>query len=167
MTIASADLHEAINTAWDASGLDAVFQSLWSVTVDATQFPVLHDQEASPQQPFPYVVMDQSKNKTTSRMSDVGALGRREIRDVTVRFNIHAQDVSGDARSAKEIAAYLMGKLMEVFGGHPTTAGTGTIVLTNGNHLITQYQNDWGVRTGDREYQWVVDYMFRLDVPVA
>jgi len=54
-----------------------------------------------------------------------------------------------------------------VFGGHPTVAATGAIILTNGKHLITQYQNDFGIRIDDNEYQWVVEYLFRIDVPVA
>jgi len=156
---------KAFAAAWAAGSLNATFKALWSNPA-STQYPVLHDQEATPGQPWPYVVMDQLTPRTVERMSG-GAGFKRETRDVTMRLNVHAATVSGDDRSAKEIAADLIAEVMSVFGGHPTTAPTATLTLDNGNHLITQYQNDYGVRTGDDEYQWIIDYLFRLDVPVA
>ena len=72
-----------------------------------------------------------------------------------------------DARTAKEIAAYLAEEIMKVFGGHPTVVPTGMVALDYGNHLITQYVSDDGVRTGDEEYSWLVSYLFRLDVYVT
>ena len=103
----------------------------------------------------------------TTRMSFGGANRIREIRDVSVVFRIHARTVDGDSRTGKEIAADLAESITEVFGGHPTTNPTGTITLDNGNHLITDLLRDYGVRTGDDEWQWTLDYRFRLDVPVA
>lgn len=166
MSVASADILKAINTAWDASTLDATFQALWDSGVTASQYEVLNDQEAPPAQPFPYVVMNQTSQNTTGRMSG-GASALREIRDLSVTFNVHARAVSGDSRTAKEIAAAMAEEVLKVFGGHPTASPTGTLKLDNGNHLITQYQSDFGVRTGDDEYQWVINYVMRVDVPVA
>ena len=166
MSIASADLLKAINTAWDASTLDATFKALWAASVTDSEWVVLEDQEAMAEHPFPYVVFEQTEGTTTDRMSG-GASAIREIRDVPVSFRVHAREISGDSRTAKEIAAYLAEEIMKVFGGHPSTAVTGTMTLTNGNHLITQYQTDYGVRTSDSEYQWTLNYLFRLDVPVA
>jgi len=162
VSIATADLHEAINTAWDASSLNTLFQNLWSGY--ETEFPVLHDQEASPGQPFPYVIMEQTSTNVVTRMST--SVGKREIRDIECTFNVQARAISGDSRTAKEIASYLAEEIMKVFGGHPTSAPSGTITLNSGNHLITQYLNDYGVRTGDDEYQWTIEYRFRLDVPI-
>jgi len=163
--IAIADFCKAMNTAWDASTLDATFKALWSDPTD-TEYPVLNDEEALGDQPWPYVVLDQMSQSTSSRMSAEG-LANREIRDVLVRINIHAKAIDGDSRTAKGIAAYLAEEVMKVFGGHPTISPTAEITLDNGNFLITQFQNDFGIRTGPDEYQWVVTYLFRLDVPVA
>lgn len=161
--VATADLYKAIVAAWVASGLNATFKAMWDNPAD-TSFPVLNDQEATPRQPYPYCVMDQPSGRVTSRMS--GGVGlQRNIRDVTMRFNIHT--LASGVMSAKEAAAYLAEEVMKVFGGHPTTPHTQTLTLDNGSWLITQYQNDFGVRTGDAEHQWVIEYIFRLDVPVA
>ncbi len=165
MSIATVDLMEAITTAWGASGLDAAFKALWDSDYVAAEYPVLHDQEASPGQPLPYCVLGQSRSRTTDRMSG-GAKSLREIRDVSLAFNVHASEADGDARSAKEIAAHLVAEVTKVFGGHPTQSPTGALTLDNGNCLLSQYQNDYGVRTGDATYQWILEYLFRLDVPV-
>lgn len=166
MTVAAADLYTAINTAWDASGLNAAFRALWPSGYGSADYPVLHDQEASPGQPYPFCVIDQTSSRTINRMT--GGPGRlREIRDVTVTFNVHATNVVGDSRSAKQIAAAMAAEVMKVFGGHPTQAATGAVTLANGKHLITQYQTDYGVRTDDDSYQWVLSYLMRLDIPVA
>jgi len=165
MSINAADLHEAINAAWEASVLNATFRALWDADVVPAEFPVLHDQEAGPGQPFPYCVFEQSGGITTDRMSG-GTDFIREIRDVPWVFRVHARAVDGDDRTAKGIAAALAEEVTKVFGGHPTVAET-ALTLDNGRHLLTQQQNDYGVKTGDDEYQWNVPYIFRLDVPVA
>jgi hypothetical protein len=166
MSIASADLIKAINTTWDASTLPTSFQALWPSDSQNTEFFELYDQEAPARQPFPYAATEETGSVTVNRMSkETNDLW--EVRDVEVRFNVYATDVSGDNRTSKEIAAYLAEEIMKVFGGHPTVNPTGTITLDNGNHLITEYQNDFGVRTADDFFQWVVIYLFRIDVPVA
>lgn len=164
MSISTADFYKGFATAWAASGLNTTFKSYWDDPTSA-EFPVLHDQEASPDQPFPYVVMDRVTPKTTSRMS--GAEGfKYETRDVVLRLNVHA--AASGVWSAKEVAALLVSAVMEKFGGHPTVAATPrTLTLENGHNVLIQYQNDWGVRTGDDEYQWIIELLFRLDVPVA
>ena len=162
--IGTAGLAKAINTVWETSGLNAKFKALWSSV--SSEFLVLNDQEASPDQLWPYCVFEIGPGITTDRMSGESDKSLWEIHDVPVTFNVHAMLVSGDSRTAKEIAAYLIEEIMKVFGGHPTTHPT-PVVLDNGNFLITQYQNENCVRTGDNEYSWMVSYLFRLDVPVA
>ena len=167
MSVNLADLYVAINAAWESSGLNALFLALRPAGTINSNFSVLCDQEASPGQPHPYCVIDQITNSNTKdRMTD-GVEGLRETRDIPVRFNVYAKEVVGDIRSAKVIAAYLAEELMKVFGGHPTVSPTGTITLSNGNHLQTRYENDFGIRLDDDEYQWHVAYSFKLDVPVA
>jgi len=165
MSVAGASVSKALVAAWDDAGLDAKFKALWAGEVSADEFIVLHDQEASPQQPWPYCVLEQISASTTSRMSG-GVSHLREIRDVDIRFHVHASEVSGDSRTAKEIAAYLCEEIMKVFGGHPTEAPS-ALTLDHGKFLIAQYQSDYGVRTGDETYEWLVHYIFRIDVPVA
>jgi len=167
MSVGTADLYKALNVAWDASDLDDLFKALWlPAAVIADEYPVLNDQEGLGGQPWPYVVIDEVGSSTVSRMS-YGPDSLYEIRDVEVRFNVHARDIESDSRGAKEIAAYLAEEIMKVFGGHPTVNPTGSMALDNGDHLITQFQNDYCIRDGDDEYMWIVQYLFRLDVPVA
>lgn len=165
MSIASEDLHKAIASLWSSSGLDATFKALWDSGVAESEWLSLNDQEAYPKQPFPYCVFEQSPGSTTDRMSG-GTDSLQEIRDIPWDFRVHARAIDGDSRTAKEIAADLNEEIMKVFGGHPTESPT-DLILDNGNFLIAQYQNDYGVRTGDSEYMWIVSYVFRLDVPVA
>ena len=155
----TADLQAAIVTAWNASTLNDTFIALWAEGV------VLRDVESKPGQDLPYCVLDPlaGGNIVTTRMS-----GRREIRVIAVDFSISVGEVDGDSRTAKEIAAFLVEEIMKVFGGHPTVAATATITLSNGNHLQTQYQNDFPERTGnDQIYQWTILYFIKVDVPVA
>lgn len=163
MSIASADLMKSLNSVWDASGLDALFEALWSAP--SPDHDVFNDQQAGGGQPFPYMVMDQAVPATVDRMSR-SRDSNWEIRDTEVRFNVHARDIASDSRTAKQVAAYLVEEIAKVFGGHPTVAATGSFALDNGEHLITQYVSDFGIRTGSDEYQWVITYLFRLDIPV-
>ena len=166
MSIASADLHSAVNTLWDNSAsLNNGFVALWPSSVTTSEHEALHDTEASAGQPFPYCVYEQGPGETITRMSKTATIGR-EIRDVPWIFRVHAKTVSGDSRTAKQIAAHLAGLIIKFFGGDPVD-DPDDLVIANGGFLISQYQNDYGVRTGEDEYQWVIEYLFRLDVPVA
>jgi hypothetical protein len=166
MSVGTADLLEAINKTWDGCELSAPFQALWPSAIDPASFPALHDEEATPDQPFPYCVMQVEKPRVVHRMSGKGVGFKWHVRDVPVTFNIHAQRIEGDVRSSKQIAAYLTEQVMRVFGGHPT-AHAKPMELTNGGHLLTQYVSDWSARTDLYKYQWVLNYLMRVDVPVA
>ncbi len=165
--IGAADLHKAINTVWDDESLDSQFTALWPSSVDADEFQVLNDTEAGPAQPMPYCVFEVAPGEIVERMSGHGNT-KRVIRDVEVEFRVHARKISGDDRTAKEIAADLAEEVMKVYGGHPDPDNTPVVpTLDNGNFLIAQYQSDFGIRTGDNEHMWTVQYLCRLDVPVA
>lgn len=166
MSSGAADLHKTINAVWDASGLDALFQALHNSDVTASEWEILNDTEAAAGQPFPYCIYQLFTGALVTQMSSMNPGFVRQIHDVTGEFRIHAKRTSGDSRSAKQLAAYLMDEVKKVFGGHPDTTPS-TPVLDNGNFLTTQYQNDLGIRTGDSEYQWNITYRFRLDVPIA
>jgi hypothetical protein len=164
MAVGCADIWKALNAAWDASDLGAKFKALWADPADAKQI-VLHDQEASSGQNYPYCVVDVLSPKTTTRMSG-GSDRLREIREAQVTLNVHVEEVTGDSRSAKQIAAYLAEELMKVFGGHPTVVATASLTLDNGAALLIEYQTDYGVRIDDDEFNWVISYKIVVDVPV-
>ena len=164
MSINTADIQKAIVSAWSSSGLDAVFRALWSDPLP-TDYVTLNDQEASPGQAFPYCVINQMSSTTTDKMSG-GADKLQEVRDIPVTFNVYTRPIAGDSRSIKELAAYLAEEITKVFGGHPTVAPQATLTLDNGSMLPTRYQTDYGIRIDDNEYQWVVSYLMRSDVPV-
>ena len=82
-----------------------------------------------------------------------------------MNFRIHAREIASDVRTAKGIASDLAEEIMKVFGGHPTVAPIG-LTLDNGHCLQSQYQNDYSVREGEDNFQWIVSYIFRVDVPV-
>jgi len=166
MTVASADIHKAVHIAWSASSLDAVFQALWATSVDVTRWPVMEGEEASPDHPFPYCVVEIDTPRTQNRMSGTGDT-QHHLRQIPVTFHIHANEVEGDSRSSKEITTYLAEEVMKVFGGHPTEKPSALLSLDNGNHVITQYENDYGVRTEHDRYHWILAYTILVDVPVA
>ena len=169
MSVNNADIYKYLKTVWDGSDLDTLFQALWKSGSSTSEFTVLCDQEAPAKQPFPYCVMDPISPLTTDSMSGSGN-SIREIRDITIMFNVFARDVSGDSRSSKEIAAYLAEEIMKIFGGHPTENPsdlTTSTTLDNGNMLIIQCERDYGLHAGSDEYQWLLEYTFKADVPVA
>jgi len=160
MTVAAADLQKAILVAWNTSSLPATFTALGAGSV------MLHDQEAPPGASYPYVVMEELAGASVTMRMSGGSTSQRIVRDVPVTLHVYAAIVDEDSRSAKQIAAHLAEEILKVFGGHPTIRPTAELSLDNGNHLITRYLNDYGIRTGDDEYEWKIDYEFRLDVPV-
>lgn len=163
--IASADLHRAIMAVWNAVGIEAEFTKLWN-PADIAVFSALSDTEASPKQPFPYCVFQQSPGTTTARMSGHSIGENHEIRDIPWEFRVLAKQRANDPRDAKDIAADLVDFVMQKFGGHPTVKPPLIPQLNNGSFLISQYQTDFPIRVGDAEWSWTVQYLFRLDVPV-
>jgi hypothetical protein len=163
VSIGNLDFEQAVNALWNGSDLNATFMALWPSTAVSTNFAVLVDQEASPNQPFPYCVYEVSPPKDDVRM--FGGTGLiKKVKNTELKFNVHAKIASGDGRSAKEIAGTLAEEIKKIFGGHPTVAPQ-ALSLTHGGHILTQFLTDYGVRTGDEEYQWIVTYNIKTDVP--
>ena len=163
MTVGTADLHKAINTVWNDNDLDDFFTEDWAVG-QSTSYPVLNDQKASPGNPFPYCVLDQTTSRIVTRMSDDSGSKRYTI-STDVTFKVHAKVITGDARSAKQIASDLAAEIMKIYGGHPTVQPQ-SLELDNGTVPNVQFDRDYGIRTGDDEYQWNIHYRFLTDVPV-
>ena len=165
--IGSAALHKAIVAAWSAAGLDAKFNTYWT-TDSQSRYPVLNDTDATPGQEFPYCVYEIDDAPITVRMSGIDPDNtniKQAIRDVPLHFMIYTK-IDSDSETAKELAADLMEEVTKVFGGHPDTSPDG-LTLDSGEHVITQYENDNAERQGDEEWQWTIDYIVKLDVPLA
>lgn len=166
--IAAASLHKAITARWQDE-CDGAFKLYWQES-QKTQFTTLNDEEAVAATPMPYCVYKLDPGSVVGRMSGGGTEGcanRQEIWNIPLIFNIHARQWKDVAlKSAKTIAIELAGRIMASFGGHPTEVPN-AIVLDTGKILIIQYQNDYGGRTGDEEYSWMVNYICQVDMPVA
>jgi len=166
MAVGSADIHKAVTTLWTDSGLNWEFQKFWAAG-DRTKFTALNDAEATPDGPWPYCVFEQEAGAVQTRMTSANddADEGGEIQDVPFQFRVHARQVDTDARSAKGIAAALIDLIMQKFGGHPSIKPQ-VMELDNGSVMTVQKLNDFGVRTGDTEYEWVLSYNFKIAVPV-
>lgn len=162
MSVGNADLAKAIATGWSAWGIDNVFKSYWSVSVQSS-FTSLNEGEASPGQPFPYCVFNLSEGEVATRMTGEAWNEQQQIRDQLCSFHVFAKPIT--AMSAKESAAMFAELIIGLFGGHPTQQPQ-ELELDHGAVLLQQYQRDYPIRVGDAEYEWVIDYLFRLDVPV-
>lgn len=163
MSVGAADIAQAVVALWDtAVGLDGQFTQHWASS-DVGNYPVLHDMEAGPQQPFPYCIFMLPALEVTTRMSGIET-ERREVREAPLEFHVQAKATDDD--DAKTVAAGLVDAIMARFGGHPEDT-PGTMTLAHGSVLIAQYTTDFGVRTGDDEYQWNINYILHVDVPVA
>jgi len=162
MSIGSADIQKVIKAAWDTASLDDKFTDLGGST------PVLNYGEATPEQDQPYCVWDYASPDVETRMTGGSATLNREIRNGSLKFDVHAKPIDGESRGSSEIAAYLIEEIMKVFGGHPETNPTAEYALAAGNFLNMQYTRDYCVRSGDNNnYQWTLEYQVTVDVPVA
>lgn len=154
----TARLEAAIVEVWRASILEAAFKAYWNESQKG-RYPVLHDQEAGPQQPWPYCVYLLPASVPTVRMAgkkqEVDAI--REIRDTKIEFHVFAR--STGSTSGKELAAALAAQVREVFGGSPTVAPTAVP-----GAFLCQPGDELGVRQGPDEYKWLVKYTIRTDL---
>ncbi len=160
MSVGSADIQKAIVAAWAAADLDSKFTDLSGGT------PVLNYGEANPEIVQPYVVWDLTSMVVEVRMTGGSSTLNREIRTGSLKFNVHTKPVGGDSRTAAQIAADLIEEIMKVFGGHPTDSPA-DLSLDVGDLLNMQYVRDYCVQTDHNNYQWILEYMVTVDVPVA
>jgi hypothetical protein len=163
--IGSADIAAAFASLWQSSDLDAKFRELFPAADAGVQgqFLTLEDTTAPPGQPWPYCIYELSGPRTSARMSGASGGLRNEIHDYPIKLSIYARPIENDSRSEKEIAAALAALVMGVYGGHPNVIPQ-ALSLDNGGTLPVIYQNDAGVRVGDDEYLWMVNYLIRADI---
>lgn len=163
--ITTAGFHEAIAAAWDAHGLEGVFNQYWTAAQRA-EYPALHEQEAVPTAPMPYCIFEQEPGDVSVRMTGYGQYARQEINVIAFTLKVYARTLTGSGKSAKAIASELIDELMARFGGHPTATPI-ELTMDHGQVINMQYVNDYSLRLGDDEYAWVLAYNAYLDVPVA
>lgn len=164
MTITSLALHKAIETVWEASGLNTAFKNYWEES-KRDQFIVLDEGMAMANTPMPYCVYTQEQPTTIVRMTKAEeAEGRQELHQCLWRFDIYA--ATRGQESAKDIAGLLASFVLEKFGGHPTVKPQ-ALELDIGGVVLMQYQNDWPTRRDDDVYQWSITYLITTDVPMA
>ena len=159
----SADVHKAVATLWESSGLNTLFQSYWAAA-DRSLYVSLNEGEAAPKTPWPFCVYEASANVVKTRMSGDGDHSKQHVNDQPWRFWVHAAQTT--LKSAKEMAADMAEEIMKVFGGHPIQQPSG-LTLDNGQVLIVQYQSDYAERESDMVHKWTIEYNIRTDVPVA
>lgn len=166
--MSSRQLIKALYTQWVDEGVDATFTALWPSDRTDTDFNVFNDGEAPPEQPWPYVVMEQTPlGDVEHRMTGSSPNENSRIQRDLVVFNVWANKVESDSRTAKEIAADMADVVMGVYGDMVSSAQK-MLTFDVGAHILTQYIRDYGVRPpeGDDEYQWIVVYEFLYDIPV-
>jgi hypothetical protein len=165
MSILSADLHKAIRKSWSDASLDDVFTTYWAAGETDLHTPY-NDGMASPDCPLPYCIVNVGATDIVGRSSGSGTeTGNRHQRDYPVEFKIYAGATAD--KSSKQIASELADEIIQVFGGHPSVSPV-TVSLENGASLDSaQHISDFGLRVGDEEYLWTVNYNFRTEVLVA
>ncbi len=166
MTVASAQLHEAVVEAWsEEDSLDDAFNQYWSDDAKS-RFLVLNDTDnmAAPETTFPFAVFSIEAPDTTMRMSGVGT-GKFILQDTGLTFKVNAKGEG--SLSAKEVAAALAERVLKRYGGHPTEKDGEDLTMDNGEILLTQFLRDYGVAIGDDEYMWTIEYNLRIEMPIA
>jgi len=162
MAVGIADVHKSIQSAWSAHGIDWEFKKYW-VEADRTEYETIHDQEATPTQPFPYCVYELATLLVESRDSGHDVTEKHQTLNIPCDFKVYAKKTGN--QSPKVVAAALAEVLLGKFGGHPTVKPV-QLVLDNGNVLLMQYQSEMSIREGDDEYSWMISYSIKVDVPV-
>ena len=153
-------LGKAITNAWYTEGIDDAFKALWSPT-DTSRYLSLNDDGAAPGTPQPYCVWEQIQGSVLSRMTGPPN-AKYVMREVPIRFTVHAQPYTPSNLSSKEIAATLGQRILKVYGGHDTQAPS-TLEFDSGGLINFQFQNDLFIRTGEDEHAYQIDYLAIVD----
>lgn len=169
MTSVSTDsLHVALDTLWETSGLNWEFKKRWPAA-KRDRFLSLYDDTPAAGSQSPYAVFTIEPPFNLIRMRhESDPTKQRESRDHMLTIRVHVlSDVSNPTgKDLKEIAAELQQLILGVFGGHPTQKPQ-RMALENACHDLTQYQNDFPMRTDEGEsVMWTFTYLVRIDVPV-
>lgn len=152
------NLDEALVTLWERSTLNAAFRAHWT-SAAFSEYPVLHMDEARPQPPGPYCVVEIMTPVILGHMSGLTSSTERQLQRVAARFHIHAanQDEAVGPRTGKDIACELAKLVMAVYD--PPVV----LPINVDSHVSTLRGADWCVREGDEDWKWVIEYEFVID----
>jgi hypothetical protein len=81
--------------------------------------------------------------------------------DIPLEFIVQAKATTS-SDSAKTVCIYLVERMKQIFGGHPDAVPR-DIQVPSGSVLQVQYKNDYGIRTGDDNYSWILRYEILFD----
>jgi hypothetical protein len=155
------DIHRSIIAVWDSHDIGDFYRDRWASS-DRTRYLTITEGEADAKQPWPFCVFDAGSFPVDARSSGSAAYQIREYGSIPVVFNVHAKNTTTE--TGKAIAADLAEEIVKRYGGHPTVRPS-RLKLTHGGVIHMQLQSSKGVRTGDTEYQWVVEYSLKTDIP--
>lgn len=161
MTLTEA-LHRAINANWTTYGIDAYIQKLRTDNTRRT----LHDTAAQAQTQMPYVVYTlEASDRTGASTHDSDPEKKIVETSVPLMFKIYTKDaVAGSQKSAKQHAADILKRIMDVFGGTETKPEA--LAVEAGSVLNIQYLRDYGVRADNEVYIWTLEYALTAEFPI-
>lgn len=149
------NLHEAIETHWNESGLAQRFQDEWS-DADNTTHKSLWDGDVTGRPFGPYCAYEFGTPSLVHRDSGTSRTTDNETWDVPLQLRVHAQDKDGI--SAKTRAINLAKNVAEKFD-----KWTPRLRDTSDRHVTTFRNPDFGTPEGEREYVWTLQYLIRID----
>jgi|TARA_Y100000310_G_C20693571_1_gene823968 hypothetical protein len=151
-------LHEAIINRWDEKDLDADFKALWPDDTE-TRYPVLSEDGpelgAPSNPPGPYCVYGIQAQNNLTHMTGKTSTTELQFQPHLVQFVIHAKETS--SATAKSIAQGLAKLVATAFDD--MTA----LDISPDAHVVTIRQPDFGVREGEKEYAWTLQYLITID----
>ena len=147
-------LHEAIVNRWDDDNVDADFKVYWPDDTEI-RYPVLNDEMAPANPPGPYCVYEVQPQNNITHMTGKTKTTELQFQPHLVQFRIHAQETS--LLDAKTIAVALAKVVAASFDN--MTA----LDISPDAHVTTIRQPDFGVREGEQEYAWVLQYLITID----
>jgi len=132
---------------WETSTLDTEIRSRRSNP--AAVQDTLHEDEAEPLTPRPYVIFEQAPGGRNDHQSWSTTEGR-ELRNTFFRFSVHA----GKKSDAADIAALILSRY-----------NNQTICPSDSPIVSCRLQGEGGVRLGDDEWLWNLNFEVVFDAP--
>ena len=151
-------LDEAVKKQWDDSGVETKIREYWPVAdKTATYYPVLHDGEARPVPPGPYVVYEKMTPVVIGHMSGMdGVQSENQLQSVLLQFTVHAK--SNSSISGKYVARKIAGLVADAFD-----PDTSPWPIEDDTMVSVLRGPDFHVREGDEEWAWVLQYEVMID----
>jgi len=151
-------IQEGLIAFWLSSGIDTQFKSLRTSATN-TRHLTIHENEAPAGVPMPYAVWKIDPNTVDSRYTSTVVNKKTTLIDFPLIISIHCKNgmVSGSAKNGKEHAQDLAGFVNKCLVGDDDIAPK-DFTIPRGEIVLIQYLRDFGIRTGDGEYQHTLEY---------